>query len=200
MTASDTLDPLRKAAHRLNEAEAERNRLIRALRSQHQPITRLSEAADLSVGTIHRLTRPSTIVSVGYQGRSAEELVAALVDAGVTVLVDVRENAISRKAGLSKRALAERCQSHGISYVHERTLGNPRHNRDGFREGRPESRQAFEQHLVEQGADALGRIGELLKSRTVGLLCFEADPCSCHRSIVAEHLKALDPLATVQPV
>ena len=200
MAAPDTLDPLRKATRRLHEAEAERNRLIRALRSQRQPITRLSEAADLSVGTIHRLTQPSTIVSVGYEGRSAEELVAALVDAEVSVLVDVRENAISRKAGLSKRGLAERCEAHGIAYVHERALGNPRHNRDGFREGRPESRKVFEQHLVGQGAEALGRVGELLKDRTVGLLCFEADPCSCHRSIVAEHLKALDPLATVQPV
>ena len=200
MVGPDTLDPLRKATRRLHEAEAERNRLIRALRSQRQPITRLSEAADLSVGTIHRLTRPSTIVSAGYEGRTAEELVAALVEAEVSVLVDVRENAISRKAGLSKRGLAARCEAHGIAYVHERSLGNPRHNRDGFREGRPESRKVFEEHLVDQGAEALGRVGDLLKDRTVGLLCFEEDPCSCHRSIVAEHLKTLDPLATVIPV
>jgi len=200
MAAPDTLEPLRKATRRLHEAEAERNRLIRALRSQRQPITRLSEAADLSVGTVHRLTRPSIVVSVGYEGRTAEELVAVLVEAEVSVLVDVRENAISRKAGLSKRGLAARCEAQGIAYVHERTLGNPRHNRDGFREGRSESRKIFEQHLVDQGAEALGRVGELLRDRTVGLLCFEEDPCSCHRSIVAEHLKALDPLATVQSV
>ena len=106
MAARPTLDPLREAAQRLNEAEIERNRLIRALRSKRETLTDLAEAADVSLGTAHKLTRPSTIVSVGYEGRSVDELVDALVDAGVSVLVDVRENAISRKRGLSKRALA----------------------------------------------------------------------------------------------
>lgn len=200
MASPDTLDPLRKATRRLHEAEAERNRLIRALRSQRQPLTKLSEAADLSVGTVHKLTRPSTIVSVGYEGRTAEGLVGALVEAQVSVLVDVRENAISRKAGLSKKGLASRCETHGITYVHERTLGNPRHNRDSFRSGDSESVRVFEEHLKDQGAEALGRVRELLRDQTVGLLCFEADPCSCHRSIVAEHLATLDPLVSVQPV
>ena len=199
MAAPDTLDPLRRATKRLHEAEAERNRLIRALRSQRQPLTRLSEAADLSVGTVHKLTRPSTIVSVGYEGRTAEDLVGALAEAQVSVLVDVRENAISRKAGLSKKGLSSRCEAHGIAYVHERTLGNPRHNRDGFRSGDPASLRIFEKHLKDQGAEALGRVGELLKDRTVGLLCFEADPCSCHRSIVAQYLLDRDPLASVRP-
>lgn len=200
MAPHDTLDPLREATRRLREAETERNRLIRALRAEHQPITKLSEASDLSVGTIHRLTRPSRIVSAGYEGRSAEDLIAVLVDADVSVLVDVRENAISRKPGLSKRRLADHCEAHGIAYVHEPTLGNPRDNRDGFRSGDPESRKVFEGHLAIRGADALGRVGELLEDRTVGLLCFEADPCSCHRSIVAAHLQSQDPLATVLSV
>ena len=148
MAARPTLDPLREAAQRLNEAEIERNRLIRALRSKRETLTDLAEAADVSLGTAHKFTRPSTIVSVGYEGRSVDELVDALVEAGVSVLVDVRENAISRKRGLSKRALAEKLQARGIAYVHEPTLGNPRDNRDGFREQRPDSVAAFEAHLV----------------------------------------------------
>ena len=67
-------------------------------------------------------------MSVGYEGRSVDELVDALVEAGVSVLVDVRENAISRKRGLSKRLLAEKLEARGITYVHEPTLGNPRDN------------------------------------------------------------------------
>ena len=200
MPTRDTLDPLRKAAARLQEAEAERNRLIRALRSQRKTLTSLADAAEVSVGTVHKLTRPSTIVSIGYEGRKAEELVAVLVAAGVATLVDVRENAISRKSGLSKRALAARCEANGITYVHEPTLGNPRDNRDGFRDRRPESLSAFELHLQNAGAEALDRVDTLLKDRTVGLLCFEADPCSCHRSIVAKHLMDRDPMATVQLV
>ena len=52
---------------------------------------------------------------VGYEGRSVDELADALVEAGVSVLVDVREDAISRKRGLSKRALAEKLESRGIT-------------------------------------------------------------------------------------
>lgn len=200
MTVSDRLDPLRKATKRLHDAEEERNRTLRALRSQRLPLTRLSEAAEVSLGKVHGLTRPSTIASVGYEGRSANELVRALVEAGVGTLVDVRENAISRKPGLSKRALAERCRASGIEYLHEPTLGNPRENRDNFRAGAATGRTAFERHLKATGTDALRRVASMLKGRTVALLCFEADHSTCHRSIVADHLCRLDPLATVLSV
>lgn len=200
MTVRDPIDPLRKATQRLREAEVERNRLLRAMRSQRLPLTKLADAADISLGKVHSLTRPSTIASVGYEGRSADELIEALVGAGVGTLVDVRENATSRKPGLSKRALAEHCRNRGIEYLHEPSLGNPRENRDDFRAGVATSRAAYEQHLNATGTDALRRVASLLRDRTVALLCFEADHSSCHRSIVADHLRRLDPLATVQPV
>lgn len=197
-TTLDPLDPLRRATQRLHEAEVDRNRLLRSLRSQHTPITRLSQAADLSVGTVHRLTRPAVVVSIGYEGRSADDFIDTLVERGVGTLVDVRENAISRKRGFSKTALMASCEQHGIGYRHERDLGNPRTNRDGFRAGEPSSVSVYRQHLRSNGAPALGRVTELLKDQTVALLCFEAEECHCHRSIVVEQLKALDPLVTVQ--
>lgn len=200
MSASDPLAPLRTAADRLRAAELERNRLIRALRAQRQPLTRLSEASSLSLGSIHNLTRASTIALIGYEGRSLNELLDALAAAEVQVLVDVRENAISRKQGFSKRALAAGCAGRGIDYLHEPTLGNPRSNREGFRAGHKHSRTRYEAHLLEQGRDALQRVAQLLRGRTVALLCFEADPAGCHRTIVAEELMRLDPLATVRDV
>jgi uncharacterized protein (DUF488 family) len=124
----------------------------------------------------------------------------ALVAAHVDVLVDVRENAISRKPGLSKRALTANCSERSISYVHEPTLGNPRPNREGFRAGHEASRAHYEAHLNEHGQDALRRVATLLRGRTVALLCFEADPAECHRSLVADHLRRLDPLATMLAV
>lgn len=200
MTPRDRLDPLRRATQRLHDAELERNRTLRALRFQRVTLTKLSEAAEVSLGKVHGLTRPSTIASVGYEGRSAGDLVEALVEAGVATLVDVRENAISRKPGLSKRALAELCSAAGIEYLHEPTLGNPRENRDDFRAGVAAGRATYEKHLRATGNDALRRVASMLKDRTVALLCFEADHSTCHRSIVADHLRRLDPLAKVLPV
>ena len=46
-----------------------------------------------------------TIVSVGYQGRSVNELIDVLRHGDVEVLVDVRLNPISRKPGFSKNPL-----------------------------------------------------------------------------------------------
>lgn len=197
MTKADPLDSLRRAARRLHEAEIERNRVARLLRSERQPLVRLAAAADVSVGTMHKLTRPATLASAGYEGRTAEALVSSLVDSGVSTLVDVRENAVSRKPGLSKAKLAQSCAACGIDYVHEPSLGNPRSNRDGFREGLAASREAYERHLLVNGADALERVATLLKDRTVGLLCFEAAHQECHRSIVATHLLLRDPLVEV---
>lgn len=145
-----------------------------------------------------RLAPQSTIVSVGYEGRSADELVDALLQARVATVVDVRENAVSRKPGLSKRGLSALCREHGIDYRHEPSLGNPRENRDAFRAGVEESRRTYETHLTAQGTEALDRLASLLRHRTVALLCFEADHSTCHRSIVTDHLRRLDPRSTVR--
>ncbi|MDR1430587.1 MAG: DUF488 domain-containing protein, partial [Propionibacteriaceae bacterium] len=50
-------------------------------------------------------------------------------------LVDVRQTPISRKRGLSKTALGAALSEAGIDYIHLRELGNPRDNRDGYRQG-----------------------------------------------------------------
>ena len=46
----------------------------------------------------------TTIVSIGYEKRSIEDLIDLLVDNAVELLVDVRLNPISRKKGFSKTA------------------------------------------------------------------------------------------------
>ncbi|MDR1077323.1 MAG: DUF488 domain-containing protein [Propionibacteriaceae bacterium] len=134
------------------------------------------------------------LVSVGYEGRSQEELVAALSQAGVSVLVDVRLTPLSRKRGLSKTALAQALHAVGIGYVHHRELGNPKDNRDGYRRADPGSLARYEAVLA--GADATGalqHIAELLEEGTVALLCFESDPATCHRHQVLERLVSLRP-------
>ena len=72
-------------------------------------------------------------MSVGYEGRTVEDLVQRLLAENVQVLVDVRLTPLSRKPGLSKTRLARALKAVGISYVHHRALGNPKDNRAGFR-------------------------------------------------------------------
>lgn len=84
-----------------------------------------------------------SVIGVGYEGRSVEDLVSLVTEAGVTVLVDVRLNAISRKPGLSKSRLAARLGEVGIRYEHVPALGNPKENREAFRRGEAAARSRY---------------------------------------------------------
>lgn len=135
-----------------------------------------------------------SLVSVGYEGRDVDELIEDLKQLGVSVVVDVRLNAISRKPGMSKSALRAQLQGAGIDYVHLRALGNPRDNRDGFRSGSPTARRRFLRTLTSaDGCAALDELASLAASRVVAVLCFEAEHGTCHRACVIESIQARSP-------
>lgn len=127
------------------------------------------------------------LYGVGYEGRSAEQLVELLVMSQVDVLVDVRLNAVSRKPGLSKRKLAERLEAVGIEYVHEPLLGNPADNRDGFRNGHLEqAKRRYAARLQNGSREALLQLLDRARTANVAMLCFEAEQNHCHRQVICE--------------
>jgi len=133
------------------------------------------------------------IVSIGYEGRSAEELLDILEANLVEVLIDVRLNPISRKRGLSKTALREALDERGIGYVHERDLGNPKDNREPFVTGDlPRGRQRYFARLDNGSGPAFDRVMELARAHRVALLCFEHDERQCHRQCIVERALARD--------
>jgi uncharacterized protein (DUF488 family) len=112
--------------------------------------------------------------------------------AGIEIVVDVRQNPVSRKPGFSKCQLASHLADVGIAYVHEKTLGNPSENRDGFRRGESEARHRFAGHLIE-ASTALSRIAHLPETSTVALLYYERSHSQCHRELVADAFVARRP-------
>jgi uncharacterized protein (DUF488 family) len=148
--------------------------------------------------TTARTAATGTLVSIGYEGKSVDDLVAQLLEQAVRVLVDVRLTPLSRKPGLSKAKLSEALAAVGIGYVHLRALGNPKDNRAGFRAGEPESRARYRDVLKTAAAtDALAHVSELLDGGVVALLCFEQDHAECHRGIVVRRLMKACPSAAV---
>lgn len=137
-------------------------------------------------------TAPKVMVSVGYERRDIDELVALLAAHAVEVLVDVRLNAISRKRGYSKTALADALHDAGIEYRHERELGNPKDNRDAFRRGIEAARDRYRHHLRNGASAAYRQVIELAHTSTVALLCYERDHEQCHRSCIIEAARASD--------
>jgi uncharacterized protein (DUF488 family) len=142
---------------------------------------------------MNRRAQTKTIVSIGYEQRDIDELVELLRSEEVELLVDVRLNAISRKRGFSKTALAAALKEAGIEYRHERALGNPKPNRDPFRRGEDSARHRYEEHLRDHAGLVHDELVELAETVRLALLCFERDHASCHRSSITAWAAASDP-------
>lgn len=141
--------------------------------------------------------RTHTLATIGYEAATVRSFLNALEDAGVDLLVDVRAVAMSRRPGFAKTALTANVESVGIDYLHLRDLGTPADGRAAARAGRhAEMREIFLAQLATPQAQlALETLGDLVRSRKrVAILCFEADPAHCHRTIVADALAERMPL------
>lgn len=129
-------------------------------------------------------------VSLGYEGLTAGELVKAAQEASVQLVADVRLNPISRKAGLSKTKLANALAAAGIDYVHYRSLGNPKDNREFFWEGNAHvGRQRLRDRFSDQSWRDIEELRNATKTKTVAVLCFEADEERCHRRLILDELE-----------
>jgi uncharacterized protein (DUF488 family) len=130
--------------------------------------------------------------TIGYEGTTIDAVLATLRAAGVTLLLDVRAVAASRKPGFSKRQLASGLDAVGIGYVHLQGLGTPKPGRDAVRAGHPERMvPIFLAHM--QGARAQAELAQavgLARGARACLLCFERDHRTCHRRLVAEMIIA----------
>ena len=133
------------------------------------------------------------VVSVGYERRSIEDFVEALSSSGVDLLVDVRLNPISRKRGFSKTALTRALADVGIAYRHERSLGNPRENRDPFRLGHQSARDRYVRHLQNGASTVYRSVISLAQDSRVALLCYEREHSECHRSCILEMARSEHP-------
>ncbi len=137
-----------------------------------------------------------TLATIGYEGATVEGFLAALNEARIEMLVDVRAVAMSRRPGFAKTRLARNLEEAGVAYLHLRGLGTPADGRAAARASRHSEMHAiFRKHLVTPVAQAdLETLVSIVKGgRRVALMCFEADPKHCHRSLVvdalAEHVK-----------
>jgi len=134
------------------------------------------------------------IYSVGYEGLTLPGLVERLVQSKVSVLVDVRLNAVSRRKGFSKKALAAGLADVGIDYVHEPLLGNPQENRDSFRLGDGDAGRRVMRKRLENGSRAaLDELIVAARRTRVAVLCVERDRNSCHRQVITDLVEELEP-------
>jgi uncharacterized protein (DUF488 family) len=134
------------------------------------------------------------VLTVGHSTRPIEEFLRLLQAHGVKKLADVRTIPGSRRhPQFSQKALQQSLKKAGISYVHIKDLG-------GLRRPRPDSVNMEWRNANFRGyADhmqtpvfkrALERLIKLAERRTVAVMCAEAVPWRCHRSLIGDALLA----------
>ena len=126
------------------------------------------------------------LFTIGYEGATMDEFLAALRSAGVERVIDVRALPLSRRPGFSKTPLKGALAEAGIDYVHLRALGTPAEGRAAARAGQQERLESiYESQLdLPEAIVAAEEMKALAAERPSALLCFERDPAGCHRSLL----------------
>lgn len=128
----------------------------------------------------------NTIFTIGYEATTMADFLAALAAAGVRRVIDVRALPLSRRPGFSKSSLAASLAEAGIDYVHLKALGTPKRGRDAAKKGDVATLTAVydEQLDLPEAQAAAARMLELAGEMPSALLCYERDPCHCHRTLL----------------
>lgn len=134
------------------------------------------------------------IYTAGYEGKTVDEFLNLLMKSGISRLIDVRFNPISRRYGFHKSTLTRLCGFLGIDYKHLPELGIPGSEREDLgSDAKYTSLFDSYRNSLASREDALSNVSKLLKADPSVLVCMEANPEFCHRNVLAQHLtKSID--------
>jgi uncharacterized protein (DUF488 family) len=132
------------------------------------------------------------VFTVGHSTHPLEEFIALLEAHGVTCLVDVRTIPRSRhNPQFNRDTFPQALTKQGIEYCHLKGLGGLRHtSADSPNTGwRNASFRGYADYMLTDAfAQELARLVELTETQQVAVMCAEAVPWRCHRSLIADAL------------
>ena len=133
-----------------------------------------------------------TLFTIGYEQATQPAVVAALRDAGVELLADIRYLPLSRRPGFSKSSLRAAVEEAGIGYRHFRQLGTPAEGRAAARRGdHAELARVYAGQLeLPEALAQMAELRALAEDKHVCLLCYEREAAECHRSLLFDALFA----------
>ncbi len=141
-------------------------------------------------------THEPTIYTIGHSTHPWEEFVELLHSFDIRVLVDVRRLPGSRKfPQFDQENMAPALQAEGIRYVHLTALGGKRkpHPDSSNTRWRNASFRAYADYMETVAfREGIAALENLARQQTVAFMCSEAVWWRCHRSMIADFLKARD--------
>ena len=138
---------------------------------------------------------PVQLWTIGHSTLAAEEFIARLQAFRIEQLVDVRSFPGSRRyPHFNRENLRESLTPAGIEYIHMPQLGGRRKTRPDSQNvaWRNESFRGYADYMeTEAFREGIARLLELARERRTTIMCAEAVWWRCHRSLIADYLKAL---------
>jgi uncharacterized protein (DUF488 family) len=137
----------------------------------------------------------TSIRTIGHSTRTIEEFIEALQANGIKLVADVRLFPGSRRyPQFNKEALAKSLADHGIGYEHFPELGGRRKPRIDSRNiaWRNDSFRGYADYMETAGfSEGITRLQEMAgRHGVIAIMCAEAVWWKCHRSLIADYLKA----------
>ncbi len=135
---------------------------------------------------------PLTVFTIGHSTRTLETFVSLLQAHGVARLVDVRTIPRSRhNPQYNQETLPGSLKAAGIAYTHLAGLGGLRHaRRDSPNMGwENASFRGFADYMqTPEFEQALNQLLAVAQRELIAVMCAEAVPWRCHRSLIADAL------------
>jgi uncharacterized protein (DUF488 family) len=132
------------------------------------------------------------VLTIGHSTRTIEEFVGLLEAHGATCIVDVRKAPRSRhNPQFNEDSLPRSLHKVNLGYVHIPGLGGLRHaKRDSPNTGwRNASFRGYADYMqTPEFTDSLNEVIRMANQDRVALMCAEAVPWRCHRSLIADSL------------
>jgi uncharacterized protein (DUF488 family) len=134
------------------------------------------------------------VYTIGHSTRSIEDFLALLHREGIRALADVRAFPMSRRhPHFNRELLAATLAGNDIAYAHVPALGGRRRSRPDSPNGgwRNESFRAYADHMsTPEFREAIDNLMASAAQVPMTVMCAEAVPWKCHRSLIADALVA----------
>jgi uncharacterized protein (DUF488 family) len=133
---------------------------------------------------------PAVVLTVGHSDRPLEDFLHLLRAHGVTLVADVRKMPGSRSNPQYNRdPLAQALREAGIGYSHWPGLGGLRRRRPGSPNTgwqNPSFQGYSDYMLTPEFEESLQGLLKQARGQRTALMCAEAVPWRCHRSLIAD--------------
>lgn len=138
------------------------------------------------------MSKALTVFTIGHSTRSIEEFLELLKQHNITELVDIRTIPKSRhNPQFNGPELAHVLRNHHLGYRHQKNLGGLRHTvansaNMGWHNA---SFRGFADYMqTPEFAEGINELIKIAHTKTVAIMCAEAVPWRCHRSLIGDAL------------